>query len=139
MGTVGALTALSLVKMDQFPKIELVTLYKLDMADQYTHRRREDFEGAKSIGAEGSGCMMKQRARYVNGGTVAKNVAPGRVLCHNHVRHVPDTPCGVNGFRAWTDIEPPKDFVMCPCGYAGLPHYALHEQVTAGMAEGWSR
>jgi hypothetical protein len=37
--------------------------------------------------------------------------------------------CGVNGFRAWTDTSKPPNFVKCPCGYAGLPHYAHRDHV----------
>jgi hypothetical protein len=53
---------------------------------------------------------------------------------HNHVQHSLDTPCGVNGFRAWTDTEPPSEFMKCPCGWSGLPHYAHrdHVRVTQG-------
>ena len=62
---------------------------------------------------------------------VPKSVGAGRVLCHNHVRHTVDTPCGLNGFRAWTDLKPPSKFVKCPCGWSGLPHYAWREHVKA--------
>jgi hypothetical protein len=65
--------------------------------------------------------------RYVRGETVP--IPEGRVLCHNHARHSPNTPCGVNGFRAWTEAKPPKGFVKCPCGWSGLPHYASREYV----------
>jgi hypothetical protein len=60
---------------------------------------------------------------------VPQSIGAGRVLCHNHVEHTVDMPCGLNGFRAWTDTEVPKGFVKCPCGYAGLPHYALRIHV----------
>ncbi len=62
--------------------------------------------------------------RYVGSLRVPRSMAPGRVLMHNHVQHSVDTPCGVNGFRAWTDTEPPSEFGKCPCGWSGLPHYA---------------
>ena len=64
------------------------------------------------------------RTRYVAGGTVPKSVKPGRKLMHNRVAHTADMPCGVNGFRAWTDTKVPNGFVKCSCGWAGLPHYA---------------
>jgi hypothetical protein len=67
--------------------------------------------------------------RYINPATLPKSVRDGRVLIHNHVRHKIDTPCGVEGFRAWTDTKPPPDFVPCPCGWAGLPHYAHRDHV----------
>jgi hypothetical protein len=38
---------------------------------------------------------------------------------------------GVNGFRAWTADKPPPGFVLCPCGYAGLKHYAFKDHVAA--------
>jgi hypothetical protein len=69
--------------------------------------------------------------RYVSMMQVPRAVGPGRVLMHNHVRHSVDMPCGVNGFRAWTDTEPPTGFVQCPCGWSGLPHYAAHSHVEA--------
>ena len=48
---------------------------------------------------------------------------------HNHVVHGTQWRAGVNGFRVWTDSKPPPDFVPCPCGYAGLPHYARKDYV----------
>jgi hypothetical protein len=50
---------------------------------------------------------------------------------HNHVLHGPNWPTGPNGFRAWTDMKPPLGFVACPCGWAGLPHYAPEDHVQA--------
>ncbi len=67
--------------------------------------------------------------RYVGALRVPRSIAPGRVLMHNHAQHSLDTPCGVNGFRAWTDTEPPPEFVKCPCGWSGLPHYVHHDNV----------
>jgi hypothetical protein len=64
-------------------------------------------------------------AIYVDDGTVPHSVPKGRVLMHNHVLHDADTPSGTNGFRGWTEPEPPPGFVQCHCGWAhGLPHYA---------------
>src|SRR5262245_57480673 len=63
--------------------------------------------------------------RYVRGGTVPRTIPPGRVLMHNHVQHTVDMSCGLNGFRCWTDDKPPRGFVRCKCGYAGLPHYRV--------------
>src|ERR1700737_3042991 len=71
------------------------------------------------------------KRRYVQSFRVPQSIGEGRVLCHNHVQHTVDMPCGVNGFRAWTDTEPPLKFVKCPCGYASLPHYAWREHVKA--------
>ena len=62
--------------------------------------------------------------RYINGGTVAKSVGAGRVLMHNNIRHTIDMPCGVNGFRGWTDVKPWSGFKRCHCGWSGLPHYS---------------
>jgi hypothetical protein len=67
--------------------------------------------------------------RYINL-RVPKSVTPGRVLCHNHIQHGPNTPCGVNGFRAWTESEVPKGFVKCRCNWSGLLHYARRDHVT---------
>src|ERR1700692_995337 len=67
--------------------------------------------------------------RYINSFRLPKSVGAGRVLCHNHVQHGPNTPCGVNGFRAWTDSEVPSGFVKCRCKWSGLPHYALADHV----------
>jgi hypothetical protein len=67
----------------------------------------------------------------VQGGFNERREGAGRVLCHNHIRHTVDMPCGENGFRAWTDLTPPPNFVKCPCGYAGLPHYARRDHVKA--------
>jgi hypothetical protein len=50
---------------------------------------------------------------------------------HNHVWPGPNCPCGVNGFRCWTADKPFKNFVLCPCGYAGLKHYAAKDHVAA--------
>jgi hypothetical protein len=67
--------------------------------------------------------------RYVSG--VPKSVGKGRVLMHNHVIHGPNWPTGVNEFRAWTDDKPPEAFAPCPCGWAGLSHYASEGHVQA--------
>jgi hypothetical protein len=62
--------------------------------------------------------------RYLGFG-VPKSVGKGRVLMHNHVRHTIDMPCGLNGFRAWTDTKTPnREFKRCRCGWSGLPHYS---------------
>jgi hypothetical protein len=53
-----------------------------------------------------------------------KKIPPGRVIAHNHILHGPDWPIGINGFRAWTASQPHADFVLCPCGWSGLEHYA---------------
>lgn len=74
--------------------------------------------------------MSVIRVRCI-GPRVPKSVCAGRVLCHNHVQHKVDTPSNVNGFRGWTDIEPPPSFVRCPCGWSGLPHYASRDHVEA--------
>jgi hypothetical protein len=84
--------------------------------------------------------------RYIRMDAVPKSVGAGRVLCHNHVRHTVDMPCGLNGFRAWTceAVEKPKGFVKCNCGWSGLPHYAgtserrsrsYAEMVAAGLID----
>ncbi len=57
-----------------------------------------------------------------------KRISKGRVLCHNHILY--------QGFRAWTDVKPPPGFVRCPCGFAGLPHYARRAFV---VGRAWTR
>jgi hypothetical protein len=51
---------------------------------------------------------------------------PGRVLAHNHIVHGTDWPSGINGFRFWTwpSRSKPRHFVLCPCGWSGLRHFA---------------
>ena len=80
--------------------------------------------------------MTKHDMRYIT--RIPKNVRRGYVLCHNHIQHTVDTPIGVNGFRAWFNrAQPPDDFVECPCGWSGLPHYAheRHVKATGGKCE----
>jgi hypothetical protein len=67
--------------------------------------------------------------RFITG--LPNSVAEGRVLMHNHVVHGPNWPTGPNGFRAWTDDQPPLGFIPCPCGWASLPHYAAEGHVQA--------
>jgi hypothetical protein len=63
--------------------------------------------------------------RYVNGNTVPRSVGKGRFLYHNHIRHAVNSPCGLLGFRGWTDSVLDEDFEPCRCGWAGLPHYSF--------------
>jgi hypothetical protein len=86
-------------------------------------RRMEDEMSLREIQKEG----RRVKRRYVRGGVVPRTIGPGRVLMHNHVRHGPNWPGGMNGFRCWTATEPPEGFVLCPCGYAGLKHYVTRE------------
>jgi hypothetical protein len=53
------------------------------------------------------------------------------MLMHSDVIHGPNWPCGINGFRAWTDTKPVEGFMLCPCGWAGLKHYSQKEHVRA--------
>ena len=69
--------------------------------------------------------------RSINAFAVPKSIRAGRVLMHNHVIHESDWGCGINGFRVWTDDKPPPGFIPCPCGYAGLKHYASRQHVAA--------
>jgi hypothetical protein len=62
--------------------------------------------------------------RYVVGDTVPKSVGRGRILIYNRLRRWIDQPCGVNGFRAWTDATPPSGFKRCGCGWSGLAQYS---------------
>jgi hypothetical protein len=73
--------------------------------------------------------------RVVRAFTVPKKIPEGRVLMHNPVRIFEQFQIvGDRGFRVWTDIKPSPDFVLCPCGYAGLKHYALKDFV-AGIKQ----
>jgi hypothetical protein len=60
-----------------------------------------------------------------------RTITAGRVLMHNHITHGRGWGCGINGFRAWSDVKPPPGFVLCPCGWAGLKHYARRDHVAA--------
>jgi hypothetical protein len=79
--------------------------------------------------------------RYFPGGTIPKSIRPGRVLVHNQIVHTVRMPCGVNGFRCWSDVKPPSGFIKCPCGWSGLPHYASrgHIEATKGKCMSASR
>jgi hypothetical protein len=70
------------------------------------------------------------KTRYLSVG-LPRSVPEGRVLMHNHIIHGPNWPTGPNGFLAWTAIMPYEGFVRCPCGWAGLPHYAMRGHVQA--------
>jgi hypothetical protein len=65
--------------------------------------------------------------RYLS--RIPKKIRPGRVIEHNPIAHGPNWPPGVNGFRAWTASKPHDEFVLCPCGWSGLEHYAREEFV----------
>jgi hypothetical protein len=72
--------------------------------------------------------------RYISGSPplfLPDKIPKGRILAHNHVMHTIDMPEGLNGFRCWTWREDlrPDNFVPCPCGWAGLPHYASREHI----------
>jgi hypothetical protein len=71
------------------------------------------------------------KLKYLRMLTAPKSIKPGQVLMHNAVMHATDTVCGFAGFRAWTDSKPLPHFIKCPCGWAGLPHYAIDEYVEA--------
>jgi hypothetical protein len=64
-----------------------------------------------------------------------RRVPRGRVLMHNQIRHGPQWPTGINGFRAWWAAKPHEGFVPCPCGWAGLPHYAAADYVEGWLAD----
>jgi hypothetical protein len=65
------------------------------------------------------------QGKVVRGGhlvaTMPRTIPAGRVLVHNQVRHQVDTPCGWQGFRAWTQ-KPSNKLESCRCGWAGLRH-----------------
>ena len=45
---------------------------------------------------------------YVKTHTVPREILPGMVLAHNHMRHTLRTPSGVQGFRACFAAAPPR-------------------------------
>jgi hypothetical protein len=61
--------------------------------------------------------------------TIPRAIPTGNVLVHNHVRHAADTPCGINGFRAWMQ-NPDHGLERCKCGWSGLPHYRVKRNVS---------
>jgi hypothetical protein len=67
--------------------------------------------------------------RYLS--RIPKKIPSGRVIAHNNILHGPNWPTGPNGFRAWTWTASKEhaDFVLCPCGWAGLEHYAHKDAV----------
>lgn len=69
--------------------------------------------------------------RAVRGGTVPKKIPDGMLLHHNHVMHGPGWSCGINGFHAWFSPHRFKGFILCPCGWVPLKHYALRGYVKA--------
>ena len=74
--------------------------------------------------------MLKEAdVRYV--GRIPKEIPAGRVLMHNNVAFAGDrTPIGEEGFRVFTATKPLDGFVLCPCGWSGLEHYA-HTKIIA--------
>ena len=67
--------------------------------------------------------------RYLS--RIPTKIPPGRVIAHNNILHGPNWPTGPNGFRAWTWTASKEhaDFVLCPCGWSGLEHYAHKDAV----------
>ena len=86
-------------------------------------------QGARVILNRANNTSEGMPKRFISG--LPNSVREGRVLMHNHVSHGPNWPTGPNGFRAWTDDKPPLGFVPCPCGWAGLPHYAREDHARA--------
>lgn len=80
--------------------------------------------------------MRLPEMRGICGNSVPRIIPEGRVLHHNHVQHESETPCGQNGFRAWTSPTPLDGFVPCPCKWSGLPHLALREHVNIYRKDG---
>jgi hypothetical protein len=72
-----------------------------------------------------------KRAAVSSHGGLPKTIKPGRFLHHNHIMHTVDMSNGVNGFRCWTNSFVSNGFAKCPCGWSGLPHYALKEHIKA--------
>ena len=63
---------------------------------------------------------------------IPRQLRPGKVLVHNHVRPAgfgPRTPVGTEGFRAWFADPDPEALRACRCGWA--PHLPRHYRVRA--------
>ena len=71
--------------------------------------------------------------RYLSG--LPTHIRSGRVLMHNNVLHGPNWTSGLNGFRYWTESQPPDGFVLRPCGWAGRKHYADRDHVNGYRAD----
>jgi hypothetical protein len=77
--------------------------------------------------------------RYV-GRSIPKQIPEGRVLMHNLVPFAGDrTPIGEQGFRAFTATKPLDGYVLCPCGWSGLEHYAHRKIIAAWRRKERSR
>ncbi len=73
----------------------------------------------------------RMQTRYLPMFAVPRTVRAGHVLVHNHVRPIgfgPRTPCGLDGFRAWTQVPEPDRLERCDCGWA--PECPVHYRVT---------
>jgi hypothetical protein len=54
---------------------------------------------------------------------IPRKIPEGKILVHNNVK--PAHPLGMNGFRAWLDVQT-DEHKRCKCGWAdGLEHYRL--------------
>ena len=62
--------------------------------------------------------------QYGPAGTIPQKIRKGMALMHNHVGHTKNTGQGDRGFRWWTDTRKPEHFILCKCGWSGLPHYS---------------
>jgi hypothetical protein len=66
--------------------------------------------------------IAKPSQTYIS--RIPKMVKKGHFhLCHNYIRHEIETQPNENGFRAWWTNELPDGFVVCHCGWSGLPHF----------------
>ena len=73
--------------------------------------------------------VLRFEQRTCRAGTIPTAIPTGYVLIHNHMRHAVDTPCGINGFRAWMQ-KPNNRLERRKCGWSGLPHYRVKRNVT---------
>ena len=78
---------------------------------------------ARHMMQSGGNMLLAERGlQAVPSDTVPTTIPDGWVLLHNDVPHAADTPCGLDGFRAYykRDVD---GLVPCDCGWPGLPHY----------------
>lgn len=86
--------------------------------------RRVEIRGRRAVIADTSGNVTSiNQLEYLT--RLPKEVPPGRVLVHNHVK--PARPLGTNGFRAWLELPNPQKLEPCPCSWA--PKLEQHYRV----------
>jgi hypothetical protein len=60
---------------------------------------------------------MPNTKRYLSR-TPRQQPKDGRIVCHNHIRWLPESPLNTNGFRAWVEPLNTDEHEVCPCLWA---------------------